>query len=137
MEQDILLCDLDAFFTSVEQIDRPELRGKPVIVGGDPDSRAVAGGHLRPGSGRAGSGQLRGQCLEVLAPGLPAGRPGGEPSRGRVVWGAGPGPRGAWPSASWPSRRTTVGSGWIARKREAAPSGSPSLRRSREGRWNG
>lgn len=38
---DILLCDLDAFFASVEQRDTPELKGKPVIVGGDPDSRGV------------------------------------------------------------------------------------------------
>lgn len=37
----ILLVDLDAFFASVEQLDHPEWRGKPVIVGGDPDRRGV------------------------------------------------------------------------------------------------
>ena len=33
--------DLDAFFAAVEQLDRPELRGKPIVVGGDPRSRGV------------------------------------------------------------------------------------------------
>lgn len=37
----ILLMDLDAFFASVEQLDHPEWRGKPVIVGGSPEKRGV------------------------------------------------------------------------------------------------
>lgn len=37
----ILLVDLDAFFASVEQLDHPGWRGKPVIVGGDSRRRGV------------------------------------------------------------------------------------------------
>jgi len=37
----ILHLDMDAFFAAVEQRDRPELQGLPVIVGGSPASRGV------------------------------------------------------------------------------------------------
>ena len=33
--------DLDAFFAAVEELEDPELRGRPIVVGGDPHGRGV------------------------------------------------------------------------------------------------
>ena len=41
MTRKIIHLDMDAFFAAIEQRDNPALRGRPVIVGGDPRARGV------------------------------------------------------------------------------------------------
>lgn len=53
----IIHLDLDAFYASVEQLRRPELRGRPVIVGGAPDGAGSAS--LRRGVVSAASYEAR------------------------------------------------------------------------------
>lgn len=41
VKRKIIHIDMDAFYASVDQRDFPELRGKPIAVGGSPDGRGV------------------------------------------------------------------------------------------------
>ncbi|MBC8373485.1 MAG: DNA polymerase IV, partial [Planctomycetes bacterium] len=41
MQRRIIHADMDEFFAAVEKLDNPALRGKPLLVGGDPDARGV------------------------------------------------------------------------------------------------
>src|SRR5450755_135605 len=65
-EATILHADLDAFFASVEQRDDPQLRGRPVIVGGGVVMAASYEARAFGVRGAMGGTQARRMCPQAI-----------------------------------------------------------------------
>src|SRR5215471_3916138 len=67
----VLHIDLDAYYASIEQRDHPELRGKPVVVGGPREGRGVVA--TCSARGRGQNAREERSARQDSLPALPAG----------------------------------------------------------------
>ena len=135
----ILHVDLDAFFAAVEQRDRPELRGRPVVVGGagGEDARGVvsAASYEARRFGIHSAMSLREAYRRCPGRGLPAGRRPPLPGRPAATSWRSFGATRRWSSRSRSTRRSSTSRG--RRRCSATGRRSRGGSRTRRGRRSG